>query len=147
MNICKIWQFLGKLLSCLLQLLVSMTTFFLEIMILRYTFSKKNKNILKSFIVLELLHSRKEYFQFLAIFRQIFVSFTTAVGSMNSLQLEFIVLRYVFPKETKICWKIQWHLNYCIVNRNICNFRRILSKYLPHSLQLLVLWPLFCLKS
>ena len=103
MNICKIWQFLGKLLSCLLQLLVSMTTFFLEIMILRYTFSKKNKNRLKSFTVLELLHSRKQYFQFLAIFRQIFVSFTTAVGSMNSLQLEFIVLRYVFPKETKIC--------------------------------------------
>ena len=58
MNICKFRQFLGKLLSCLLQLLVSMTTSFLEIMILRYTFSEKHKKILKNLIVFELLHCK-----------------------------------------------------------------------------------------
>ena len=83
MNICKFWQFLGKLLS-LVQLLVSMITFFLEIMILRHAFSEKHKNILKNLIVLELLHCREEYLQFSAIFRQIFASFTPAVGSMTS---------------------------------------------------------------
>ena len=30
---------------------------------------------------------------------------------------------------------------------NISNFWQFLVKFLPHSLQLLVLWPLFCLKS
>ena len=47
MNICKFRQFLGKLSSCLLQLLVSMTLFFLEIMIVRYAFSEKQKYIEK----------------------------------------------------------------------------------------------------
>ena len=51
MNICKFWQFLGKILSCLLQLLVSVTTFFLEIMMLRYAFSEKQKYIEKINII------------------------------------------------------------------------------------------------
>ena len=48
MNISKFQQFWGKLLSSLLQLLVSMTTFFLEIMILRYAFLEKQKYIERS---------------------------------------------------------------------------------------------------
>ena len=34
-------------------------------------------------------------------------------------------------------------MNYYILFRNICNFQQFWGKFLPHSLQLLVLWPLF----
>ena len=36
---------------------------------------------------------------------------------------------------------------YYFVYRNISNFRQFLAKFLPHSLQLLVLWPLFSFTS
>ena len=62
----------------------SMTTSLLEIMVPRYAFSEKHKNMLRYRKIFELLHCKLEYLQFSAILGQIFASFTPAVGSMTT---------------------------------------------------------------
>ena len=77
---------------------------------------------------------------FLNNFRQIFASFTPAVGSVTTSLLEIMVPKYVFSEKHKnmLNDRIIFQLLHC-KNRNICNFRQFLGKFLPHSLQLLVL--------
>ena len=83
----------------------------------------------------------------MASFGQIFTSFIPAVGSVTTFLLEIMEPRYAFFVKHKICWNIEQYLYYYILYSNISNFWQFLGKFLPHSLQLLVLWPPFCRKS
>ena len=53
----------------------SVTTSLLEIMVPRYAFSEKHKNMLKYRKIFEVLHFKLEYLQFLAIFGNFWANF------------------------------------------------------------------------
>ena len=61
-----------------------------------YDFFVKHKNMLKYLIIFELLHFMQKYLRFSAIFGQIFVWFTSAIGSLAAFLSEIMVGRY-FP--------------------------------------------------
>ena len=79
----------------------SVTTSLLEIMVPKYAFSEKHKNILKYRKIFELLHCKLEYLQFSSIFGQIFASFTPAVGSMTTFLLNIMVPRHALSEKHK----------------------------------------------
>ena len=91
----------GQIFALFTPAVGSMATFLLKMMVPRYAFSEKHKNMLKYRKIFELLHCKLEYLQFSAIFRQIFASLTPAVGSMTTFLLKIMVTRYVLSEKQK----------------------------------------------
>ena len=87
----------------------------------------------------------RNIYNFQPSFRQIFASF--------SCWFYDHFLDWNHGKQICFLWETQKYVKYWIMFEllqyiwNISNFQQFLGKFLPHSLQLLVLWPLVCLKS
>ena len=77
---------------------------------------------------------------FLTNFRKFFASFTPTAGSITTSLLEIMVPKYAFSEKHKniLNYRTIFQSLHC-KNRNICNFRQFLGKFLPYRLQLFVL--------